>query len=157
MLTQKTTLTFIKENNNWSIVCDAWVDKKTAEFRATNVYFDESGKTVKYEKVQDFSNPLDDHTKHPLWSDPRKDLVMSEGFAELLEAASKDGKTAQIEFISYGWVSNTFSHYCLKSSDKTGADYEIRFGNEMPKQLRLTPVFRFILDSEYPDYIHLKK
>lgn len=159
MLTQKKTLTFNKEtNNHWYLVCDEYEEKVTKEFRETFTYTDTEGKVQKYETEQDLTNPLDDHTKHPAWPscDPHKNLVMAESFEQLLETLAKGERTVTIDVISYGWVANTYTHYHRIAIDGEGAEYELRFRNDLPQRIRLTPICRFLFDGLYPEYFHGK-
>lgn len=159
MLTQNKTLTFNKENDNrWYIECKEYEEKKTQEFRATFTYMDEKGHETKYEKVQDLTNPMDDHTKHPAWPgcEPHKDLVMDETFEQLLELLAKGQRKVMLEVFAYGWVANTYTHYQRCSIDGQGAEYKLRFRNDLPERVRLTPVCRFIFDGLYPEHFHGK-
>lgn len=159
MLTQKKTLTFNKENDNrWYIVCNEYEELLTKEFRETFTYVDAEGHTQKYETEQDQSNPLDDHTKHPAWPscNPHKDLVMDESFEKLLEKLADGKPQVVIEVISYGWVANTFTHYQRCTIDGKGAEYELRFRNDLPQHIRLTPICRFLFDGLYPEHFHGK-
>lgn len=159
MLTQKKTLTFNKESNNrWYVVCNEYEEKVTKQFRETFTYVDADGHTQKYAKKQDLTNPLDDHTKHPAWPscEPHKDLVMAESFERLLDVLAQGGRQVVIDVIAYGWVSNTFTHYHRCQIDGQGAEYELRFRNDLPQCIRLTPFCRFIFDGLYPEHFHGK-
>lgn len=156
MLVQKKTLTFNKEKNHWYLECKQWEDEQTELFRRTNYYEDKDGLIVKYSAVRDLTNPLDDHTKHPLWHDPHEDLIMADTFGKLLEKKANGKKTIQMDMASYGWVSNTFTHYDRMSYDASGARYVLRFDSELPKEIDLTPIFQYVFDGIIPQYLHLK-
>jgi len=155
MIAQKKTLTFNKENSRWYLECKEWEDEMTRLFRKNHAYIDDQGHKVKYEAVRDYSNPLDDHTKHPLWHEPKNDLVMEDTFSELLENKAKGRDSIQLEMISYGWVSNTFTHYVCRNIDGDKAEYAVRFDTSKPNIIHLTPVFQYLFER-FPKYIHLK-
>jgi hypothetical protein len=157
-ITQLRTITFFKENNLWYLECPEWVERQTKLFRKTHTYKNEEGKNTKYNLVQDFSNPLDDHTKHPDWSDPSRDkaLVMDDSFVALLEQRACGDMSMTLDIISYGCVSNTFAHYKRTSIDKDGALYTDRFDSSFPKTFLLKPIFYFLFSDVYPLYIHVK-
>ena len=155
MLTSNQTLTLNKEKNgSWYVECKSWEEKQTALFRETFMYIDNDGKLQKYEKEQDFSNPLDDHTKNPSWRDPHEDLVMYESVGQMLDEIAKGRKTLRIEVCANGWVSNTFIHLRRVDLTEKGAYYEPRF-TKNPKRYLLTPIARFIMDI-YPENLHIK-
>ena len=161
MLTREKTLTFHKENDgHWYLESQEYEDEMTKEFRATRKYTDDDGRLCSYENEQDFSNPLDDHTRHPEWPDclaaMHQDRMMSESFASLLERHARDGQEVVIDVISYGWVSDTYAHLQLCSIDDQGADYEFRFSKDLPQRIRLRPIFLFLFDGRYPKYYHCK-
>ena len=159
MITQLRTLTFFKENGRWYLECEEWVELMTKEFRRTHTYKNDEGKMTKYNEERDFSNPLDDHTKHPAWSDPSRGeaLVMDDSFVALIEQKAGGADRAQLDMISYGWVSNTFAHYLReKEVGKEGARYKARFETLYPETFLLKPVFSFLFAGVYPRYIHVK-
>ena len=159
-MTQKKTLTFNKENDNrWYLECKEYEEKKAKEFRQIFTYTDEEGHIQSYEEEQDFDNPLDDHTKHPDWPsfEPHKDLVMAESFELLLEKLAGGKRQVVLDVISYGWVANTFAHYQRCTIDGQGAEYELRFRNDLPQRIRLTPICRFLFGGLYPLHIHGKQ
>ena len=129
MITQLRTLTFFKENGRWYLECEEWVELMIKEFRRTHTYKNEAGKVTKYNVVQDLSNPLDDHTKHPDWQDPSRGetLVMDASFVALIGQKAGGADRVQLDMISYGWVSNTFAHYLREEIGKDGARYTARF------------------------------
>lgn len=155
MLTQKKTLTFNKENHKWNLECKAWEDEMTRLFRKNHTYRDDEGNEKKYKDDQDFSDPMDDHTKHPLWRDPKNDLIMKDSFSELLEIKAKGKDSVALEMISYGWVSNTFTHYVCRNIDDDKAEYAVRFSSPYPSVIHLVPVFQFVFER-YPKYLHLR-
>ena len=139
--------------------CEEWVELMTKEFRRTHTYKNDEGKMTKYNEERDFSNPLDDHTKHPAWSDPSRGeaLVMDDSFVALIEQKAGGADRAQLDMISYGWVSNTFAHYLReKEVGKEGARYKARFETLYPETFLLKPVFSFLFAGVYPRYIHVK-
>ena len=87
MITQLRTLILFKENGRWYLECEEWVELMTKEFRRTHTYKNEEGKVTKFNEERDFSNPLDDHTKHPDWQDPSRGetLVIDDSFVALIE------------------------------------------------------------------------
>lgn len=156
MLTQKKVLTFNREKNNrWYVESKEWEELQTKHFRKTHTYEDEEGKTQYYNEEQDFSNPLDDHTKHPAWRDPHEDLVMDDSFEALLQKMAAGARQVKMEVISYGWVSNTYTHYYRSGYDENGANYELRFKADLPAHIRLTPICLFLFDG-YPEHFHGK-
>lgn len=158
MLTQKKVLTFNREKNNrWYVESKEWEELQAKIFRQTHTYEDEDGKTQHYEEEQNFSNPMDDHTKHPDWCDHRldKELMMDESFELLLQKLSCGDRQVKMEVISYGWVSNNYTHYHRTKVDENGADYELRFKADLPIHIRLTPICRSLFDC-YPEHIHGK-
>lgn len=158
MISQLRTLSFFKENGLWYVECEEWVEHQTKTFRKTHTYMNEAGKTVKYNEVQDFDNPLDDHTKHPDWSDPSRSkmLVMDDSFVTLIEQHAQGAENVQLEIISYGFVSNTFAHYMCVEAGKQGARYVARFATPYTETFLLTPIFHFLFAGAYPLYIHVK-
>lgn len=157
MLTQKKALTFNKENDNrWYLSCKEYEEEKARMFRATFTYINEEGRETKYETKQDFSNPMDDHTKHPAWPsfEPHQDLMMDESFELLLEGLAKGNRLVTLEVISYGFVSNTYTHVHRFAFDENGADYEFRFRHDLPQRFRLTPICRYLFDGGYPEHFH---
>lgn len=159
MLTQKKTLVFNKENDNrWYVECKKWEEEQTALFRETHVHLDADGKSVPYEKEQQLDNPLDDHTKHEEWRDPHADLVVNDSIAALLEQFCKKGsRQVKVEVLTYGWVSNTHAHYLRKSIGAKGCEYELRYDlKELPKSFCLTPLFCYIFECSFPNYLHVK-
>ncbi len=158
MITQLRTLTFFKENGLWYVECEEWVEHQTKLFRETHTYTNEAGKTVKYNEEQDFDDPLDDHTKHPDWSDPSRSrvLVMDDSFVALIEQKAQGADRVQLDMISYGWVSDTFAHYLRDEIGKQGARYVARFATPYPETFLLTPIFHFLFAGAYPLYIHVK-
>lgn len=159
MIAQKKTLTFNKENDNrWYLECSEYEEKVTKEFRETFTYTDAEGHVKHYEKEFDPANPLDDHTKHPVWPsvEPHKDLIMAKSFENLLEKLAHGKRSITLDAISYGWVANTFTHYQRCSIDGQGAEYELRFRDDLPQRIRLTPICRYLFDGCYPEHIHGK-
>jgi len=156
MLVQKKTLTFNKENNLWYVDCKEWEEKQTQLFRETHIHSIGNGNYANYKKELDLSDPLDNHTKHPKWRDPRQDLIMDESFGKLIEQKAHGKKTIAIEIVSYGWVSETFTHYECKTIKEDGALYDIRSDSNLQSQILLTPIFQYLFDGFYPKYIHLK-
>ena len=158
MITQLRTLTFFKENGQWYLECEEWVELMTKEFRKTHTYKNEAGKVTKYNEVQDLSNPLDDHTKHPDWQDPSRGetLVMDDSFVALIEQKACGADRVKLDMISYGWVSNAFAHYLREEIGKEGARYTARYETPYPEPFLLKPVFSFLFAGTYPLYIHVK-
>ena len=158
MITQKIILSFNKESDNrWYVVCPQWEEEQTKLFRETFTYVDENGKIQKYEEVLNPDNPLDDHTKNPMWKDPHNDLIMDETFEVLLDSRLSNGKRqVSLEMISYGWVSNALAHYQLKEEDRNGAEYVLRFGFNKVNSFHLTRIFPFVFKGTFPKVLHLK-
>jgi len=157
MLIQKKTLVFNKENDNcWYVECKKWEEEQTKLFRETHLHLDKEGKIVPYEKELQLDNPLDDHTKHEEWRDPHADLAMDDSFGKMLDQMAAGKKIVTIEMLSYGWVCNTFTHYRFVGLDLQVAEYELRFDTGLPAHIRLTPIFRYIFDSNYPLHLHVK-
>lgn len=157
-ITQLRTITFQKEQGRWFLKSEEWVELQTRIFRQTHTYLNEKGKMTKYNEVQDFSDPYDDHTKHPEWSDPRwsEALVADGPLVTLIEQKAHGALRVQIDFISYGWVSDTFAHYQLEEVASDGARYKARFATSYPETLHLKPVFHFLFANAYPRYLHVK-
>jgi hypothetical protein len=155
MPVQKKTLTFNKENNKWYLECKEYEEEMTKLFRKNHSYKDGDGRIVKYEVVQDFTNPMDDHTKHPKWHDPKEDLIMEDSFVKMLEKKAKGKNSTQFEMISYGWVSNTFTHYVCDNIEGDRAQYTVRFNSQYPSTIHLTQIFQYLFER-FPKYIHLK-
>lgn len=160
MKNQKTVMEFRKESDNrWYLVCPEYEEKVTKEFRSTHSYLDEEGKTCFYEDEQDFSNPLDDHTKHPDWKiwDPHRDLVMTDSFVRLLQSmGGKKPDVIHLDVIAYGFVANTYVLYHRTSFDETGADYELIIGDGCPEKIRVSGFCYTFYDRCYPEYFHFK-
>ena len=158
MITQLRTLIFFKENGRWYLECGEWVELMTKEFRRTHTYKNEEGKVTKYNEERDFSNPLDDHTKHPDWQESSRGetLVMDDSFVALIEQKACRADRVQLDMISYGLVCNTFAHYLREEIGKGGARYTARFETPSPETFLLKPVFSFLFAGTYPLYIHVK-
>lgn len=158
MIAQLRTLTFFKENERWYLECEEWVELQTKLFRKYHTYMNEEGKITKYNEERDFTNPMDDHTKHPDWIDPSRGetLVMDDSLVALIEQKAGGADRVQLDMISYGWVSDTFAHYLREEIGKDGARYSARFETPYPKSFLLKPVFSFLFAGVYPLYLHVK-
>ena len=156
MLTTKQILTFNKEKNgNWYVESKAWEDAQTKRFRQIFTYLDKDGKIKNYEKEQDMSNPLDDHTKHPDWRDPHEDLLMHESFGAMLDKVAGNSRQLKIEVVAYGWVSNCFSHFQRQEIGFEGARYKTRFRQDLPQEFLLSPITLFLFGT-YPEHFHAR-
>ena len=113
-----------------------------------------------YEKERDMDDPKDNHTNHPDWPEFKKAtheaLAMNESMTELLAQIAGSKRKICIEVCGNGWVANTYTHYELVSVTEAGADYQIRFRDDLLAVLHLTPMARYILGDIYPTNIHAK-
>lgn len=160
MLTTKQILTFNKENNKWYVECRKWEADREQLFRENATYTGEDGKMKHYDKERNMDDPNDDHTKHPDWPEFKKAtheaLAMNESMTGLFAQIAGSKRKIFIEVCGNGWVANTYTHYELVSVTEAGADYQIRFRDDLPAVLHLTPMARYILDGIYPAHIHAR-
>lgn len=160
MLTTKQILTFNKENSKWYVECRKWEADREQLFREITTYIGEDGKMKHYEKERKLDDPKDDHTKHPDWPEFKKAtheaLAMNASMTELLDQIAGGKRKIGIEVCGNGWVANTYTHYERVSASEAGADYQLRFRDDLPTVLHLTPMARYILGGIYPSHIHAR-
>lgn len=103
---------------------------------------------------------MDDHTKHPNWPEfnheTHEALAMNSSMTELLDLLASGKRKISIEVCGNGWVANTYTHYEQISTADDGADYQLRFRDDLPAVLHLTPMARYILGGIYPVHIHAR-
>lgn len=168
MLNEKKVLNFIKESKGkWYVECKEWDLDQTRVFRRTHEKhykdsFSDKDEHWKYLDTQDMSNPLDDHTQHEEWNEWSERWIhesrkMDDTVCLLLDMISEGKNSLSLEFITYSWVSNTYTHVRRVAIDSVGAEYEFRFRKDLPVTFRVTPMLCYIFSGVYPKYFHIKR
>lgn len=163
-LSKLRTFTFNKDaDGNWYLESKEFEDYITKLFRETHTYTNENDKQQTYASERDLENPLDDHTKHPEWVEPRTYLKMNEDMNSLLDIIAGNpnkNQSVTLDTISYGFVCNTFMHYhFVEQTPDGGAIYKLQYKGrfDLPETLKLPRLALFFFDGIFPMRINGKK
>lgn len=161
MLTTQQVLSFNKEKNGkWYVEYQKWEDERTKLFRQIYTWKDEDDKAHGYKEIQDMNDPKDDHTKHAEWAEFKTEtheaLAMNESMTEVLEFLAKGKRQVKIETCGNGWVSNTYAHYHRESASVKDATYKLLYRDDLPKEVSLNWMARYILGDIFSEFIHAR-